>query len=85
MWGNPFSLHSPLWGLAVPLKANWKALFLPGRGPKPVWLLTRGRRGVGGGGESEKTPLQAAFIQNAFPNVSLWPVGAPSAHGSVYT
>ena len=83
VWGMPLHPQSPLGAGGAPGSYR-KALFLSGRCPKHTWLLTRGRGGRERGGKSEKTPLQAAFIQNAFPDVSLWPVGAPSAHCSVY-
>jgi hypothetical protein len=79
--GRPLTLfitHSG--GPQCPPEANRKVPCLPRRGTRPVWLQTqlRGKAcGVEGGRrESEKTPRQAAFIQNAFPNVSLWPVEA---------
>lgn len=81
--GNAFTPPVPSRGWRCP----WKPLessFLARKMSKAYMAADTGAGGRERGGKSEKTPLQAAFIQNAFPDVSLWPVGAPSAHCSVY-
>lgn len=81
--GNPVKSPVPSRGWWCPWKPP-ESSYLARKMSKAYMAADMGAGGRERGGESEKTPLQAAFIQNAFPDVSLWPVGAPSAHCSVY-
>lgn len=81
MWETPplASFTAPSGAEAVvPTEANQKCLAVPEAAHSLGSLQTWWGEAAVGRREalSEKTPLRAAFIQNAFPNVSLWPVEA---------
>lgn len=63
---TPLAFTDPSGGW-VPLEAKQRALFLPGRSPKPVWLLAQGGGNVGEAGRGRRPPCKPCSYKMHFP------------------